>query len=259
MRIPELEEVPYGSRGTIGLIVVSNNPTPLPDFYRMMPAGVLVLETRIHFDPVVTIESTSKLGERLAEAARILSEYKKMDVISFTCTAGSLIKGPGYDKEEIRIMEEASGGIKSTTTTTSSLNAMRFMGWKKIAIAGPYIDEVNQKFKEFYIKEGFDVVTVQGTGILKMEDLAAAPPSEAYRIAKAAYRPNIDGIFIACTTFRAIDIIERLERDLNIPVITANQATAWECLRLMGINETIDGFGELLRKTPRTTFKGSPK
>jgi len=34
MKIPELEEVPYGSRGTIGLIVVSNNPTPLPDFYR---------------------------------------------------------------------------------------------------------------------------------------------------------------------------------------------------------------------------------
>lgn len=259
MKIPELDEVPYGSRGTIGLIVVANNPTPLPDFYRMMPPGVLVLETRIHFEPVVTVESTSKLSALLSEAASVLAEYKKIDVISFTCTAGSLIRGPGYDKEEIKLMEKASRGVPSTTTTTSSLNAMRFLGWKKIGIAGPYIEEVNQKFKEFYVGEEFDVTTVKGVGILKMEDLAAAPPAEAYRNAKSAYSPDVDGIFIACTTFRAIDVIERLERDLAKPVITANQATAWECLRLLGINEPIDGYGELLKKVPRTNFKGSPR
>ncbi len=261
MKIPELEEVPYGSRGTIGLIVVANNPTPLPDFYRMMPPGVLVLEQRVHFDPIVTVESTSKLAERLADAARILAEYPRMGVISFTCTAGSLIRGPGSDKDEIKTMEEASRGILSTTTTTSSLNAMRFMGWKKIAIGTPYIEEINKQFERFYKGEGFDVTTVKGTGILKMEDLSAAPPSEAYRVAKLAYSvdPNVDGIFIACTTFRAIDVIERLERDLGIPIITANQATAWECLRLLGINEPIDGFGELMRKTPRTKFKGEPR
>lgn len=261
MKIPELEEVPYGSRGTIGLIVVANNPTPLPDFYRMVPAGVLVLEQRIHFEPVVTVESTSKLAERLADAAKILSEYPRMGVISFTCTAGSLIRGPGSDKEEVRIMEEASKGIPSTTTTTSSLNAMRFLGWKRIAIATPYIEEINERFKRFYEGEGFDVTTVRGTGILKMEDLSAAPPAEAYRIAKIAFNadPNVDGVFIACTTFRAIDAIERLERDLGVPAISANQATAWECLRLLGINEPVEGFGELLRKTPRTTFKGQPR
>lgn len=259
MKIAGLEEVPYGSRGTIGLIVVANNPTPLPDFYRMVPSGVLVLETRIDFEPLVTVESVSKLGARLAEAARLLSEYSFMDVISFTCTAGSLVKGPGYDKEEIKMMEEASKGVPSTTTTTSSLNAMRFLGWKKIAICGPYVDEVNKTFQEFYAGEGFDVATVKGLGLTKMTDFATASPSVAYRIAKAAYQPDVDGIFIACTTFRAIDVIERLEKDLNKPVISANQATAWECLRLLGINEPVESYGELLRKVPRITFKGSPR
>ncbi|MCS7125028.1 MAG: hypothetical protein NZ932_06435 [Candidatus Bathyarchaeota archaeon] len=261
MKIPELEEVPYGSRGTIGLIVVANNPTPLPDFYRMVPAGVLVLEQRIHFDPVVTVESTSKLAERLADAARILAEYPRMGVISFTCTAGSLIRGPGSDKEEIKLMEQASNGIPSTTTTTSSLNAMRFLGWKKIAIGTPYIEEINQQFKRFYEGEGFEVTVVKGTGTLYMADLAMMPPSEAYRVGKLAFNvdPTVDGVFIACTTFRAIDAIERLEKDLGVPVITANQATAWECLRLLGINEPIEGFGELMRRLHRTKFKGQPR
>jgi maleate isomerase len=36
-----------------------------------------------------------------------------------------------------------------------------------------------------------------------------------------------------------------LERDLKKPVITAIQATFWNCLRLCNVNEKIKGFGSL--------------
>jgi maleate isomerase len=43
-------------------------------------------------------------------------------------------------------------------------------------------------------------------------------------------------------------VIEQLEQDLGKPVITSNQATAWQLMRLLGIDDPIEGYGELLRR-----------
>ncbi len=39
---------------------------------------------------------------------------------------------------------------------------------------------------------------------------------------------------------------EQLESDLKKPVITSNQATLWNILRLADIQDRIKGFGQLL-------------
>ena len=44
------------------------------------------------------------------------------------------------------------------------------------------------------------------------------------------------------------EIIEPLERDLNKPVISSNQATLWLTLRKLNIKEEIKGLGTLLLK-----------
>ena len=41
---------------------------------------------------------------------------------------------------------------------------------------------------------------------------------------------------------------EQLEETLGIPVITANQATVWQLLKLAGYNRPVSGYGELLRR-----------
>jgi maleate isomerase len=43
------------------------------------------------------------------------------------------------------------------------------------------------------------------------------------------------------------DVIEQLEQDTGKPVMTANQATARHLMKLLGIGEPIEGYGELLR------------
>jgi maleate cis-trans isomerase len=42
-------------------------------------------------------------------------------------------------------------------------------------------------------------------------------------------------------------MIEPLEQDLGKPVITGNQATMWHAMRLAGVQESIAGYGRLLR------------
>lgn len=270
----EIYEVPYGYRAKVGLIVVGPNLNPTPEICRMIPDYVQVRETRIHMDPVVNVEECSKLSEPLGNAANLLAEGLSSPVlgnhsaIAFACTAGSLVGGPGWDKKEIEMMESAtsqfacsraipamqaeSSGIPCTTTATAAEEAMRFMGFRKIVITGPYIDEINERFRVFYEDSGFEVLNVTGLGIEDLYDMGATKPSQAYQAAMEAVVPEADGIFITCTNFRCSDVIEEIEHDSGKPVVTSNQATAWHLMRLLGINEPIEGYGQLLRKVPRT-------
>ena len=67
----------------------------------------------------------------------------------------------------------------------------------------------------------------------------------AYRLARDAHTPQAEALFIPCTDFEAIDLIEVLERDLGVPVVTANQATMWHALRLSGVVDALPHFGTL--------------
>ena len=42
-----------------------------------------------------------------------------------------------------------------------------------------------------------------------------------------------------------LDIIELLETDLNMPVVTSNQASLWACLRHSRVNDKLPGLGRL--------------
>ncbi len=242
-----LTDAAYGYRGKIGLIVVGPNPTPLPDISRMVPPGVLVLETRIHMEPKIKLNVVEGLYKLLPDGAETIAEAG-VDAIAFACTSASLTGGFGWDKEEIRQMETRSSGIPCTTTSTAAAEAMAHLGMKKVVIVTPYGEDINPLFKLFYNASGFDVLTVRGLAIPTSFELAAYPPSKVYQFARDTFVPGADGIFIACTTFRAIDVIDQLEQDCGVPVITANQATAWQLLRMIGCNEPVNGFGSLLRR-----------
>ncbi len=129
---------------------------------------------------------------------------------------------------------------------------MLFMGFKKIVITGPYIDEINERFRVFYENSGFEVLNVTGLGIEDLYEMGATKPSQAYQAAMQAVVPEADGIFITCTNFRCSDVIEEIEQDSGLPVVTSNQATAWHLMKLLGINDVIEGYGQLLRKISRT-------
>src|SRR5262249_54472091 len=63
----------------------------------------------------------------------------------------------------------------------------------------------------------------------------------------AACPKEADSVLIAGTGFRCVAILEALEQELGRPVISANQASLWRCLRLSGVREPVAGYGKLLR------------
>jgi len=248
---------PYGARGKIGLINVGGNPTPVVDFYRMIPPGVIVNENKIHEPPQVAGEA-EELGKRAIEAARVLAESAP-DVIAFTCTASAMSVGPEADYQQITWMEEAAGGIPCTTTTTGILNAFKLLGWKQFVMVSPYLPPIVDRFITTLKVKGYTVLKSGTLAIEYLEELRRTPTERSYRLARETMVPEADGIFMPCTTFRVIDIIERLEQETGKPVITSNQASLWECLRLLKIDDPIPGFGKLLTLPNRSAFQGFPR
>lgn len=236
----------YGRRAKIGLIYIASSWVMEPEFYEMSPEGVITCTTRVALPGDVSVESEAEIGNRAIDAAKVLAELP-LDVITFGCTSGSFINGAGYDKEIIERLEKASGGIPCSTTSSAFVKALRGLGAKKLAVVTPYIDEVNDRAKLFLDELNFEVTNFSGMGLIKDHDINNVSLDELYKVAKATDTKDADALFIACTGLGTIPIIQSLEADLKKPVITAIQATFWDCLRMAGINDKIEGYGQLFQ------------
>ena len=73
-------------------------------------------------------------------------------------------------------------------------------------------------------------------------------PAAAYTLTQEVARKvkDADGILICSGALRTFEVIDLLERDLGLPVVTSNQAGLWAGLRLGKVREPVHGFGRLL-------------
>lgn len=237
----------YGSRGRIGLITLATDAGVLPEYYRLAPPGVAIYPAPI---PLPRGEVTAAaLGEMLAgdeleRAARLLAALSP-GIILFACTTGSLVHGPGWDRELIARIERATG-LPATTTTTAVLAALRAVGATSLAVATPYLDELNEIERRFFVDSGYQVATIAGLGCPTDAAIGRLGPSDAIGLVDRIDRPAADAIFVSCTNFHCLEAVAGLEAGHGKPVITSNQAGAWYALRSLGITDPIPGHGRLL-------------
>ena len=236
----------YGGRARIGLIYMASSWVMEPEFQRMAPAGVTVHTTRISFTKA-TVEGVGHMaGSDEVEQCTALLATAPLDVICFGGTSATFVHGRGWDVLVRERMAKVSGGIPVTTSSTASLEAMRAVGARRIVFTGPYIAEVTERGKRFFEDNGFAVANAVGLGITEDHALGSVPLDEVSRMVRAADHPDADAVFISCTNFRTIGVLAALERDLGKPVVSAIQASFWQCLRLAGIEDAVDGYGRLL-------------
>jgi len=232
----------YGWRARLGILVPSGILATEPEYGEMTPEGVSCHYHRISFQGG-GIDILKKVEEGLEDATRIISHVHPM-AMAMTGTGVSFAGGLGYDQKMIEKMKEINGNLPTTTTSSSVIDALHRLGVKKISMAMPYIEEVALAAVKF--------VEESGIGVLRKKWLSESPAyvsqDKIYGLAKEVDSLESEAIFLPCTGWHTIDIIEKLEGDLQKPVISSNQATMWNLLRLANINDKIQGYGQLLSK-----------
>jgi maleate isomerase len=233
----------------LGLIVPSWNVVMEYEFQRMAGEDISVHTMRIAHT-ADTEENVLWMGTQVPSAAKLLA-HAKVDVICYGCTGGGFIKGPGYDQEICAAIKDTTG-ITGTTTIASVTEALNVLGAKRISVASPYEGWLNEKLRVFMEKSGFGVMAIKGLGT---QAHASVPLPEIEALIKSVDRPESQAIFVSCTDFRTLEIIERLEQKLGKPVISSNSASMWKMLRVLGDTRAVPGAGQLFRESERSIRK----
>lgn len=234
----------YSWRAHIGLLAPGSGPNMEMDFHRFLPAGVAVATSRLPF----TIPSPRGLLDMVAHLENACEVYRRYrhDVIMFGCTSGSLIGGPGFDRELITRMEAITGD-PCLTTSTAVLEAFQALGVSRPVVITPYPDDTNEAEKVFLENNGLQVRFISGMGNDYVnQSITDIEPHYVFQKVKPLPRDGADSVFISCTGLNVLDIIPLLETDWGLPVITSNQATLWACLRHSGVKDVIPALGRLL-------------
>ena len=237
----------YGWRARIGLLLPAINVVMEPELNLMAPQGVSIHSARLASFGPSSNESYAAMGASVKEGSSLL-KMTDPSVMVFGCTSGSFIED---QKEIIKTMEEESGA-PAITTSGAVLEALRFLKVSSLVVATPYVEFVNEAEKSWLAAEGFQVKELKGLELGKDEYerklMGRQPAQIAYTLAFQLAQRKPDCVFISCTNFASAPLIETLEADLGIPVVTNNQATLWAALKKAKLKTPIEGYGTLMRK-----------
>jgi maleate isomerase len=226
----------------LGLIVPSWNTVNEYEFQRALTPGISVHSTRLKIT-ADDEENFTRMAEEVPAASRLLADAK-VQVICYGCLAGGFIKGLGHDLEVARNIEAATG-IPGVAAATAVVDALRAMGVSRISVASPYETWLNKRLKDYLKAFGVEVLALKGLGT---QAHASFTPEQNAELASEADRPESQAIFISCSNFRTLEIIELLEKKLGKPVLTSNMCSLWKMLRVLGDRRDLQGTGRLFRE-----------
>lgn len=235
----------YGWRARIGLLVPSINTTMEPEMWSLVPENVSVHTARIAGGREGTPEELRGMEAAGREACERIAMVEP-DVVLFSCTSGSFYEGPAWNRAFSAELEKIAGA-PAVTTTGAMTAALAAAGLRKVDVVTPYVATTNERLKQYLKSEGVDVARLGTFDMLDMFDHAKIQPEDVYRKVKETVTAKSEGVFVACTQVRALEVVDILERDLGKPVYSAVQATAWQAFATLGIDPGIRDRGSLLR------------
>jgi maleate isomerase len=233
-------------RARIGVIVLATDNTIEHEFRQIIRQdGIAFYETRIFNDADINPTTLAAMEQRMEAAASMILPGIALDVVGYGCTSGSVVIG---EERVFELIRKARPGVACTTPITGAIAGLKAMGCKRIALLTPYVESVNQMLRQ-YIEQRDIGVPVMGSFNHENDNEVARISQESIRnaVRELMREPNVDGVFVSCTSLRVASIVEEMEAEFGRPVTSSNHAMAWHCLRLAGLTEPVPGFGKLFR------------
>lgn len=240
--VPIMDSGPH-PRAQIGFLAVANADLIERDMFAMRPEGVGVHFTRVPMGTDCTIANLAAMeGELTTALDTLMPARADTDVITFNCTSASFVIG---DEKVCDIIKSARPTVKATTMVTSVVKALKALDVRRVAMATAYPDDINLMEQEFLQNHDIDCVSVAGLGLMTDAEMNRVTPKSLVEFAAFVDRDDAEAIFLSCGALRSVEMLAEAEERLKKPVICSNQASMWNCLRLAGIEDRLDGFGSL--------------
>ncbi|MFJ1645820.1 decarboxylase [Streptomyces sp. NPDC088258] len=178
------------------------------------------------------VDALIRMGEdeRLATGVEELRLAGAESVV-WACTSGSFVYGWDGAREQIRALAGAAG-LPASSTSFAFAHAVRELGAERVAIAATYPADVTGHFTAFLKAAGIEVVADRASGIITAAEVGTWGRDQVLELARAGDHPDAEAVLLPDTALHTAAYLPELEELLGKPVLTANQVTVWEGLRL---------------------------
>ncbi len=221
----------YGWRGRLGAIMPSNNTVLEPELYSVLPSGLSLHGARVVARGKNTRERIFSMAEVIPHAIEELQN--KVGVFCYACMTTSLLKPVGWHEA----LAEGAGGAPFLPAGETMVQALGHLGAKRIGVFSPYSDEIAALVPRWF--EQFHLQVVHNANVpFTPEQVMSRRCEDLYPVISQQLKGKaIDALAILATDLATFTVIDTLEADLGVPVVSSNLALLWSMLETLGVRE----------------------
>lgn len=241
----------------VGIVVPHADVGPEAEMQAMLPAGAVTLHaSRLHFaamraggvmdpkiphQPVVSFTDPPLADDAVAQLAQA-----PLDVIALGFTSSAYKLGATGEQALIDRLSTSARGMPVISTCQAATHGLRALGATTLALVNPpwFDEELDTLGASYFASEGFDIVHHAPAALLSAQ--AEITPARLFDWIKSI-AGDADAVFVAGNGQRAVGVIDALEKELGIAVLTANQVLLWRSLQAINADVQIDRYGKLMR------------
>jgi maleate cis-trans isomerase len=234
-------------RGVAGIVHPTRRPGAIERLIRILPDGVGIITLYLRFRS----GSSKEFEDSLPDYERNVAELAEqgMDVIHPAGAPPFMMLG--YAGQEKLIGEwEKKYKTPIFTSSQNHVRAMRALNITKF-IGASYSALQNKIVVDYMTQAGLEAVSMEPIEV-PFDQASHISPQVVYAHIKKLFRqnPGANGIYIQGSAWRNEEIISALEEDLQVPVVHANIARAWEIQKRLQVHQPLPGYGRLYAELP---------
>ena len=231
------------SNPRIGLIALASDFMIERDFLNVIKdRDIDFFVNRIECYNPLTKENLIKMANKVTEVTQDILPDQDIDCVVYGCTSGTI--AAGYESIEKKV-KAAKPMADLTTPSSAAIKALKRLNIKKLYVFTPYSKALNDEVLEYFKSEGFEITSNSFFDIEADYDIGKVDPDYLFEVLSQVDLNGAEGLFVSCTALPALSIIDKLEKKLNTPVLSSNQALIWDTLVKINKNKSVNGFGKL--------------
>jgi len=237
-----------GSLGTVGIVRPTQRAGGYEELIEMLPKGVRLKALCLNVRRGALDEFQAAIPAyeaKIAEFARL-----GVEIINPSGAPPFMVLGYANEQELLRRWER-DYKARIFTSGTSNIDAMRACNVQRFLGVSYFRGDLNRIFAQYFVDAGFDCLAMAGFDV-DFDKAPSLPSALVYDFVKAQCdaHPTAQGIYMLGPDWRTLDIIDKLEGELGVPVFHAIPAQCWDIQRHLGLRVPVKGCGRLIAEMP---------
>jgi arylmalonate decarboxylase-like protein len=211
---------------------------------RIVPSSVELVHEQLVLHDGVLNDVKGKLDTIVTRAVELTQKHR-WDGLIF----------PGAPREVLNpdLFSGFSSALRIPVATAlrASAAALKTFSARRILLLTPFDESLNKLICSFLAD--FGIAALSPTETLRHYTDALKMTSDnvvAYAKRALANHKSVDAIYFQGAILDPMDCLEKMESDLEIPIVASNPAMLWFIQSKLGLKNPVFGFGKLLESWP---------